>query len=88
MVVLASGYYIDPFKIYQGVTKGDPISSNIFNVVVEAVIRREGGSCGSRRIRPCSAVDVLLFIFRKWTPRVNTDGMDQLGVWICCNMKN
>ena len=83
MVVLASGYYIDLFKIYQGVMQGNPISSKIFNVVVEAVIRRGGGGCGSGRIRPCSAVYVLLFIFRKWTPRVNTDGMDQLGVWIC-----
>ena len=42
MVVLASGYYIDPFKIYQGLTQGDPILSKIFNVVVEAVIRRGG----------------------------------------------
>ena len=50
MVVLASGYYIDPFKIYQGVTQGDPISSKIFNVVVEAVIRRGGGVFGSGRI--------------------------------------
>ena len=83
MVVLESGYYIDLFKIYQGVTQGDPISSKIFNVVVEAVIRHGRGGCGSGRIRPCSAVDVLLFIFRKWTPRVNMDGMDQLGVWIC-----
>ena len=75
MVVWKSVYCIDPFKIYQGVTQGDPISSKLFNVVVEAVIRRGGGGCGSGRIRPCSAVDVLLFIFRKWTPRVNTDGM-------------
>ena len=88
MVVLASGYYIDPFKIYQGLTQGDPISSKIFNVVVEAVIRRGGGGCGPRRISLCSAVDVLLFIFRKWTPCVNTDGMDQVGLWICLNMKS
>ena len=43
----ASGYYIGILKIYQGVTQGDPISSKIFNVVVEAVIRRGGGVCGS-----------------------------------------
>ena len=58
----ASGYYIGILKIYQGVTQGDPISSKLFNVVVEAVIRRGEGGCGSRRIRPFSAVDVLLFL--------------------------
>ena len=88
MVVWKIVYYIDPFKIYQGVTQGDPISSKLFNAVVEAVIRRGGGGCGYVRIRPCSAVDFLFFLFRKWTPRVNADGMDQVGVWSCWNMKN
>ena len=62
MVVWKIVYYIDPFKIYQGVTQGDPISSKLFNAVVEAVIRRGEGGCGSRRIRPFSAVVVLLFL--------------------------
>ena len=51
MVVLASGYYIDPFKIYQGVTQGDPILLELFNVMVEAVTRHGGGVCGFGRIR-------------------------------------
>ena len=32
-------YFRRPFKGYQGVTQGDPLSPTIFNVVVDAVIR-------------------------------------------------
>ena len=39
MVAKAGGYFGRPFKGYQGVTQGKPLSPTIFNVVVEAVIR-------------------------------------------------
>ena len=39
MVDKASRYFGRPFKGYQGVTQGDPLSPTIFNVVVDAVIR-------------------------------------------------
>ena len=38
MVARASGYFGCPFKGYQGVTQGNPLSPMIFNVVVDAVI--------------------------------------------------
>ena len=38
MVAKADGYFGRPFKGYQGVTQGDPLSPIIFNVVVDAVI--------------------------------------------------
>ena len=38
MVVKAGGYFGRPFKGYRGVTKGDPLSPIIFNVVMDAVI--------------------------------------------------
>ena len=39
MVARASGYFGLPFKGYCGVTKGDPLSPAISNVVVGAIIR-------------------------------------------------
>ena len=39
MVAKAGRYFRRPFKGYQGVTQGDPLSSTIFNVVMGAVIR-------------------------------------------------
>ena len=38
MVSKDGGYSGHPFKTYQGVTQGDPLSPIIFNVVVENVI--------------------------------------------------
>ena len=38
MVTRDGGYFGHPFKGYRGVTKGDPLSPNIFNVVLDAVI--------------------------------------------------
>ena len=38
MVAKVSRYSGRPFKGYQGVTQGDPLSPTIFNVVVDAVI--------------------------------------------------
>ena len=35
----ADGYFRRPFKGYQCVTQGNPLSPTIFNVVVDAVIR-------------------------------------------------
>ena len=32
-------YYCAPFKGYRGVMQGEPLSSTIFNMVVDAVIR-------------------------------------------------
>ena len=63
MVKWEIGYYGDPFKIYQGVTQGDPILPKIFNAVVEAVIRRGGGGRGSGKIRPHSGADgIFLYV--------------------------
>ena len=39
MVAKAGRYFRRPFKGYQGVTQGDPLSFTIFNVVMGAVIR-------------------------------------------------
>ena len=39
MVSRAGGYYGVEFKGAQGVTQGDPLTSTIFNVVVDAVVR-------------------------------------------------
>ena len=39
MVARAGGYYGEAFKGARGVTQGDPLSSTIFNVVVDAVVR-------------------------------------------------
>ena len=39
MVARAGGYYRTGFKGERGVTQGDPLSPNIFNVVVDAVVR-------------------------------------------------
>ena len=39
MVARAGGYYGTAFKGEIGVTQGDPLSPNIFNVVVDAVVR-------------------------------------------------
>ena len=38
MMAKAVGYFGRPFKGYRGVMQGDPLSSTIFNVVVDAVI--------------------------------------------------
>ena len=38
-VTRAGGYYGKVFKGKRGVTQGDPLSSTIFNVVVDAVVR-------------------------------------------------
>ena len=40
MVARAGGYYRTAFQGGRGVTKGDPLSPTIFNVVVDAVVRR------------------------------------------------
>ena len=39
IVARAGGYYGDAFKGARGVTQGNPLSSTIFNVVVDAVVR-------------------------------------------------
>ena len=39
MVARAGGYYGTAFQGARGVTQGDPLSPNIFNVVVDAVVR-------------------------------------------------
>ena len=39
MVAKAGCYFVQPFKVYQGVTQGYPLSPTIFNVVVYSVIR-------------------------------------------------
>ena len=39
MVARAGGYYGEAFKGARGVTQGDPLSPNIFNVVVDVVVR-------------------------------------------------
>ena len=39
MVDRAEHYYCALFKVYQGVTKGDPLTPKIFNIVVDAVIQ-------------------------------------------------
>ena len=39
MAARAGGYYGTAFKGARGVTQGDPLSSTIFNVVVDAVLR-------------------------------------------------
>ena len=38
MMAWERGYFATPFKGYRGVTKGDPLSPTIFNVVVDAVL--------------------------------------------------
>ena len=40
MVARAGSYYGKGFKIGRGVTQGYPLSSTIFNVVVDAVVRQ------------------------------------------------
>ncbi len=39
LVCRTGGCYGDPFTAYHGVTQGGPLSSLIFNVVVDAVVR-------------------------------------------------
>ena len=39
MVARAGGYYGEKFKGDRGVTQGEPLSPNIFNAVVDAVVR-------------------------------------------------
>ena len=39
MVARAGGYYGEAFWGERGVTQGDPLSSTIFNVVVDAVVQ-------------------------------------------------
>ena len=39
MLSRAGGYYGTAFQGERGVTQGDPLSSTIFNVVVDAVLR-------------------------------------------------
>ena len=54
MVALAGGYCGKEFQGFWGVTQGDPLSPNILNVVVDAVVRnwamvmvkRSGGQSG------------------------------------------
>ena len=57
MVELAEGYYIEPLCRERGMTQGDPLLPNIFNMVVEAVVHHweylvseEGGSYGRDNI--------------------------------------
>ena len=40
MVTSFSGYFGPPFKFQSGMTEGYPLSPNIFNVVVDTVLRR------------------------------------------------
>ena len=40
MVSQTGRYYGAPFKGYQGVTKGDPLSPTILNMVVDALIQK------------------------------------------------
>ena len=39
MVMKHGGYFGPPFKGYHGVTQGDPLSSTVFNRVVESIVR-------------------------------------------------
>ena len=39
MLSRAGGYYGTAFRGERGVTQGDPLSSTIFNVVVDAVVK-------------------------------------------------
>ena len=39
MVAMTGGYYGAAFQGARGVTQGDPLSSTIFNVVVDAVVQ-------------------------------------------------
>ena len=39
MVARASGYFGVPFQVQRGIIQGGPLSPNIFNVVVDAVLR-------------------------------------------------
>ena len=43
MVAWSRGYYGTPFKEFRGVTQGGLLSPNIFIVVVDAVLRHQGG---------------------------------------------
>ena len=38
MIARAGGYYGNSFKIFRGVTQGDPLSPTIFNMVVDSVV--------------------------------------------------
>ena len=39
VVPKAGNYYGCPFSMERGVTQGDPVSSTLFNIVVDAVVR-------------------------------------------------
>ena len=39
MVARVGGYYVEPFFRERGVTQGEPLLPNIFNVVVEELVR-------------------------------------------------
>ena len=39
MVAKSGGYYLLPFKVYHGETQVDPLYLNIFNMVLDVVIR-------------------------------------------------
>ena len=39
MVEMASGYYMDPFQGFWGVTQGGALSPKIFNFVVDVIVR-------------------------------------------------
>ena len=67
MVARAGGYYGTAFKGEQGVTQGDPLSTTIFNVVVDAVVRHwltgviatmEFDSFGTKLTDKCHAKNV------------------------------
>ena len=39
MVAIAGGYYEKAFQVFRGVTKGEPLSPTIYNMVVDAVVQ-------------------------------------------------
>ena len=39
MVARSRGYYGAPFKVFCGVAQGGPLYPNIFNVIVDVVLR-------------------------------------------------
>ena len=47
MVARAGGYYVKPFFGERVVTQGEPLLTNIFNVVVEAVLRHWESMAGT-----------------------------------------